>query len=152
MLNEIFTLENGLGYQIRTTHRQIQKRLQSVIEPFGVSLGMWYFLRVLWAKEGITQRELSDLVGTMEPTTLSALRTMERSGFIQRKRNKEDGRKINIYLTPKGRALEEQLLPLAKSVLDEASSGLSPEETQMLLKFLAVIKNNLSEQAPITEI
>lgn len=146
------TFEDSLGYQIRTAHRLIQRRLQSVIEPFGVSLGMWYFLRVLWIKEGLTQRELSDLVGTMEPTTLSALRTMERSGFIKRERNTEDGRKINIYLTVKGRELEEKLLPLAKTVLNEASSGLSATETKTLLKLLAVVQNNLADQSFLEEI
>lgn len=60
----------SIGYQIRLTHRLMQKLLQLKIEQFGVTLGMWYFLRVLWDQDGLTQKELSDLVGTMEPTAL----------------------------------------------------------------------------------
>lgn len=152
MSKEILPLKKSLGYQIRTSHRLIQRRLQSIIEPHGVSLGMWYFLRVLWHKEGLTQSELSQLVGTMEPTTLSAIRSMERCGFIKRERNADDGRKINIYLTDAGRELEEKLIPLAKEVLSEASSGLSASEMQTLLKFLNVIQTNLDDQNSLEEI
>lgn len=35
--------EESVGYQIRATHRVLQLK----IEPYGVTIGMWYFLRVL---------------------------------------------------------------------------------------------------------
>ncbi|WP_188713498.1 MarR family winged helix-turn-helix transcriptional regulator, partial [Croceicoccus mobilis] len=92
----------SIGYQIRLTHRLMQKLLQLKIEQFGVTLGMWYFLRVLWDQDGLTQKELSDLVGTMEPTTLSAIASMEQRGIVARVRNAADKRKINIFLTPYG--------------------------------------------------
>src|SRR5690554_2740055 len=123
--------ETSLGYQIRATHRLFQSYLQSKIEPYGVSLGMWYFLRVLWESDGLTQRELSHLVGTMEPTTLVALRSMERAGFIRRQRNTLDRRKINVFLTTEGRALKETLLPLARDVVDDAAAGMTDAERDM---------------------
>lgn len=43
----------SIGYQIRLTHRLMQKLLQLKIEQFGVTLGMWYFLRVLWDQDGL---------------------------------------------------------------------------------------------------
>lgn len=142
----IFPLIESVGYQIRTTHRQFQRYLQSKIEQHGVTLGMWYFLRVLWEKDGMTQRELSQLVGTMEPTTLTALRAMEKNGFIVRKRHAKDGRKINVFLTPKGRALQTTLLPLAKVVVDDACSGLSSKEQEDFLNALLRIQSSLSEK------
>src|SRR5262252_4162261 len=104
-------LERSVGYQIRRTHRLVQRALQVRIEAHGVTLGMWYFLRALWDEDGLTQRELSTRVGTMEPTTMSAIALMEKSGFVERRRNEEDRRKINVYLTERGRALERELLP-----------------------------------------
>lgn len=143
-LEEILPFEASIGYQIRATHRQIQSYLQTKIEPYGVTLGMWYFLRVLWNADGLTQRELSQRVGTMEPTTLIALRSMQRAGFVFRKRNKKDGRKVNIFLTSKGRALQSELLPLARQVVDDAAAGLADDERKMLLKLLAAIQKNIA--------
>ena len=42
--------------------------------------GQWYFLRVLWITDGLSQRELSARVGMMEPTTVIALRSMRTLG------------------------------------------------------------------------
>ena len=63
-------LDGSVGYQVRLTHRLIQRELQSRIAPYGVQLGMWYLLRVLWEEDGLTQRQLSQRIGIMEPTTL----------------------------------------------------------------------------------
>ena len=133
----------SIGYQIRVTHRLLQRFLQFRIEPHGVTLGMWYFLRALWHEDGLTQRELSGKVGTMEPTTLSAILIMERKGLVRRVRNRADRRKWYIHLTPKGRSLKGKLLPLARQVVDTAVQNLSRGEVTQLLKGLGEVQKSL---------
>ena len=141
--DQILPFDESVGYQIRLTHRLMQRYLQQTIEPYGVTLGMWYFLRALWHQDGLTQRELSVIVGTMEPTTLTAIKSMERSGIVKRVRNEEDRRKINIFLTPRGLALKEDLLPLAKKVVDNSVHGFSDEERGEFLGYLNAVQRNL---------
>jgi MarR family transcriptional regulator, organic hydroperoxide resistance regulator len=136
----------SVGYQIRFTHRLLQRCLRQKIEPYGVTLGMWYFLRALWHRDGQTQRDLSTSVGTMEPTTLTAINSMERSGIVMRVRNSKDRRKINVFLTPRGRRLRKKLLPLARDVVDSAVMGFSQQERKTLLKALIAIQSNLQDQ------
>ena len=135
---------DSVGYQIRATHRLLQRFLQVKIEPHGITLGMWYFLRALWHEDGLTQRELSNRVGTMEPTTLSAILIMERKGLVRRVRNKTDRRKWHIHLTPKGRTLKAKLLPLAREVVETAVQGLSRGEVAQLLNGLAEVQTSLT--------
>ena len=45
------------------------------------------FLRVLWTRDGLSQRELSERGGMMEPTTVIALRSREKAGLIRRVRS-----------------------------------------------------------------
>lgn len=141
----ILPFRRSVGYQIRTTHRLVQRALQMRIEHHGVTLGMWYFLRVLWDEDGLTQRELSRRVGTMEPTTMSAVQTMEQSGFVHRIRNPDDRRKINVYLTTKGRELETLLLPAGIDVVQTATGDFTQREIDMLLSLLSAIQKNLRE-------
>lgn len=124
-------------------HRLTQRLLQARIAPHGVTLGMWYFLRALWNDDGLTQRELSTRIGTMEPTTMSAILAMEAAGIVRRERNALDKRKINVFLTEKGRGLEALLLPAGIEVVDTALGGFTGRETDMLLRFLAAIQDNL---------
>lgn len=136
-------LSQSVGYQIRTTHRLIQRYLQLRISPHRVTLGMWYFLRVLWNEDGLTQRELSNRVGAMEPTTLSAIQSMESRGFVKRVRDSHDRRKWNIFLTEKGHAIKKDTLPIAADVVSNAIEGFSEREVSMLLSMLGSIQNNI---------
>lgn len=139
-----FPLGLSVGYQIRVTHRLLQRQLQSRIEPHGVTLGMWYFLRALWEEDGLTQSELSRRVGTMEPTTLTAIQTMQRNGLVRRVRSKEDRRKLQIYLTPKAHELEKRLLPIAREVVAKATRNFKTADTRKLLSLLGAIQMNLA--------
>jgi len=138
-----FPFAESVGYQIRVTHRALQRFLQLKIEPHGVTLGMWYFLRALWYEDGLNQRELSRRVGTMEPTTLSAILNMEKKGLVRRVQNKKDRRKWHVHLTAKGRALKAELIPLAREVVDTAVQSLSRKEIRQLLEGLAEVQKNL---------
>ena len=80
------------------------------IAPYGVTRGQWYFLRVLWIADGLSQREFSARVGMMEPTTVIALRSMERAGLIRRVRGDDDRRKVRVFLTAKAKRLRNELL------------------------------------------
>jgi DNA-binding MarR family transcriptional regulator len=138
-----FPFAESVGYQIRSTHRALQRLLLLKIEPHGITLGMWYFLRALWHEDGLTQRELSNRVGTMEPTTLSAIVIMEKKGLVRRVRDKADRRKWHIHLTAKGRGLKVRLIPLARDVVDTAVQNLSPKQVKQLLQGLAEVQSSL---------
>lgn len=145
-------LELSVGYQLRVTHRALQRYLQAKIEPYGVTLGMWYFLRALWQQDGVTQSELSRSIGTMEPTTQSAIVAMERSGIVRRVKDKVDRRRRRVFLTAKGRELKRELLPLAAVVVQDASRGLTLRELTMFLECLKTIQGNLSADLPLNDI
>ena len=141
--DEILPPSRSVGYLVRQTHRAFTRALQARIAPHGVSIGMWYFLRVLWQEDGISQRELSQRVGMMEPTTASALNNMERKGFVRRLRNRTDRRVVNVFLTERGCALRRELLPLAADVNDIAVRGLSVDELGRLRALLGKLQSGL---------
>lgn len=143
-----FHSEFSLGYLLRDTYRAFTKILQARISAHGVTIGQWYFLRALWDEDGLTQRELSQRVGMMEPTTVTALNGMERKGYVKRVRNTEDKRKVNIYLTDKGRALRNVLLPHAVDVNIRAVAGVPAEDVEAVRRTLNAMKRNLEGLAP----
>lgn len=134
---------SGLSYAVRDLHRAFSRALQARIVTHGVSMGQWFFLRVLWEEDGLTQRELSQRVGMMEPTTVTALNTMESRGLVERVRNPHDRRKVNIYLTPKGRALRDTLLSCAAEVNELSLQGISPKEQEIVMSVLTRMLSNL---------
>src|SRR6201987_3415780 len=118
--NSEFPPDESSGYLVRDAHRAFQRLLERRIAAYGVTRGQWYFLRVLWNEDGLTQRELSARVGMMEPTTVIALRGMEKSGLIRRVRGADDRRKVRVFLTAKAKRLRGELLGVARTITDEA--------------------------------
>ena len=133
----------SVGYLVRDANRLFGRTLQDKIAAAGVLLGHWYFLRVLWEEEGLTQRELSERVGMKESTTFTALTSMERNGLIRRSRNETDRRKVHVFLTPKGKALKAELLPFAKDVNEIATRDFSADEVKQLRTLLERVRRNL---------
>ena len=142
--DDLLPFESSVGYQLRLTNRLVSRYLQQKIAPHGLTLGMWYFLRALWRRDGQTQSELSAVVGTMEPTTLTAVKSMERKGLVRREPDPDDRRKINVFLTERGRALKADLLPLAREVVEDAVAGFSPRDREALLGYLRAIRRNIA--------
>ncbi len=140
-----FLPENSLGYLFRDIHRAFSKVLQTRIAAHGVTIGQWYFLRALWEEDGLTQRELSQRVGMMEPTTVTALNGMEKRGYVKRVRNTTDRRKVNIYLTDLGQSLRPKLLPFAVETNELAAAGVTPKEIEKVRLVLRHMKKNLED-------
>jgi DNA-binding MarR family transcriptional regulator len=131
------------GYLVRDAHRAFQRLLERRIGPFGVTRGQWYFLRVLWITDGLSQRELSARVGMMEPTTVIALRSMEKSGLIRRVRGDDDRRKVLVFLTAKAKRLRGELLGVARTITDEAEEGIAPRDLAAFRRIVARMTENL---------
>ena len=138
-------LEDSLGFQIRDLNRAMQRALYLRIQPGGVTLGAWYFLRVLWEEDRLTQRELATRTGMQEPTAVIALRGMEHAGWITRARSTEDRRKVHIRLTASGHALREAMLPAAHRVIAQATDGMTEQEVSILLDLLRRARAQLAE-------
>ena len=135
------------GYPVRDAHRAFQRLLERRIAAYGVTRGQWYFLRVLWTADGLSQRELSARVGMMEPTTAIALRSMERSQLIRRLRANDDRRKVRVFLTAKAKGLRNELLTLARGITAEAEQGLAARDLATFRRVIARMTANLDRTA-----
>lgn len=135
--------DDRLAHLVRDASRVLTKSMQLRLAAYSVNFGHWAFLRVLWSTEGLTQRELSEEVGLMEPTTFSALKAMESQGLIERRHLDGNRKRIHIYLTQKGRDLKDQLVPIAEELNEVAVQGLTEEERKIMHKGLLAIIENL---------
>jgi DNA-binding MarR family transcriptional regulator len=102
------------------------------------------FLRILWEREGLTQRELSEEAGLMEPTTFSALVAMEKLGYIERRKLPHSRKNVYVYLTDSGRALKKKLVPIAEEVNQIAVRGVDPVDVATTRRTLLTMIENIA--------
>ena len=129
-------METSIGYLVRKTHQAFIRSLELRLDPHGLSSSMYFFLRLMWQKDGLTQREISEELGLTPPTTVAAMDNLEGKGLIQRVRNTQDRRKVNIFLTKRGKELETKLRPRATEVNDAALEHLSTPEAEAMVELL----------------
>ena len=137
--------EESLGYLCPVAFRRFARVLENGTLEHGISSGQWRFLRVLWEEDGIMQRELSRRVDMREPTTVVALRGLEKAGLIERKRDDQDKRVMRVYLTPEAKNLESVLMPYVVAVNERAKKGLNAEDLETVRRALIIMAENLAE-------
>ena len=134
-----------MAHLVRGAHRGLMRALQMRLHEHGVAHGHWTFLRVLWRTDGLTQRQLSEQVGVMEPTTFSALQAMEKLGYVTRQRLPDNRKQVRGFLTARGAALRGTLVPLAEEVNEVALAGVSAEDVAVTRRTLLRMIDNLAE-------
>ncbi|MPZ38058.1 MAG: MarR family transcriptional regulator [Rhizobiales bacterium] len=136
-----------LAHLVKDAGKALSRALQVRLAERSVAYGHWKFLRILWKHDGISQTELSRLAGVMTPSTFAAVQSMEELGYIVRKRKPENRKTIYIWLTPAGKALEADLVPLAIDVNRVATKGLSLRQIDEFRNTLIKIIDNLERGA-----
>ena len=94
----------------------IVRSYTSKLTTVGLTYPQYLVLLVLWEKDGIQVKQLSDVLNLDSATLSPILKRLEKSGFITRRRNKEDERVVNLFLTKESIALEKDVAEIQKQV------------------------------------
>ena len=137
--------DDRFAHLVKDATRSFQRALQLRLVAYEVPFGHWTFLRVLWEHDGLTQKQLSDEVGVMEPTTYTVVRAMELRGWIERRQMATNKKNVHIFLTDAGRALKAKLVPMAEEVNRIGAAGLSAADVATARRVLLAIITNLAD-------
>ena len=133
-----------LAHLVKDAWRGLVRALQMRLTEHSVSFGHWTFLRVLWERDGLTQRQLSEEAGVMEPTTAAAMRALEKLGYVTRRKKADNRKNVHVFLTPKGAALKAKLVPLAEEVNEIAVRGVAAEHIATTRRTLLAMIRSLA--------
>jgi DNA-binding MarR family transcriptional regulator len=136
--------EETIGFLLWDANRAMCREFSDRIAQHGVTLGLWPFLRALWDDDGLTQRELSEKVRMKGPTTVAALNKLEDKGLVRREGNKNDARKINVFLTPEGRKVFRRVMPDVEAVNKQMLNQLSTAEQKTFRDLIKRVRSNVT--------
>jgi DNA-binding MarR family transcriptional regulator len=137
-------IQDYLGFQLLQAHKAHRARAEAALNKLGLHTGQEMLLLRLWTEEGIPQSQLAAAMGVEPPTATKMLQRMEHAGLIERRPDPEDARVSRVYLTPRGRALEQPVLEVWKQLEAQTVAGLSVIEQALLRRLLMQMVANLS--------
>ncbi|MGH2531002.1 MAG: MarR family winged helix-turn-helix transcriptional regulator [Thermomicrobiales bacterium] len=141
--DHLFVIDESLGYLVNYLGRNFARALAAHLAPHGVSVAQWSVLMFLWAEDGLSLSELSQRVAIEDATMVRTIDRMERDGFLRRMRDRNDRRRVNIFLADRGSALRDTLVPCAIAANEAATQGLTEAERDQTMKLLRRIVTSL---------
>ena len=99
---------------------------------FGLKIPEWRVMAVLGDAGGLTQRELVGETLMDKVAVNRACKVLEQRGLVARSPNARDGRSHHLELTPDGRTMFEQIMPLAQGMEKRLFAALGTEQTAAL--------------------
>lgn len=101
-----------------------------------------FTLSLLARNDGVTQRELAEMLHLSHPRVSIILRNLERGGSIARRADEGDRRLVRVFLTAEGRQLEQEQREVLSAYVRGTIGALPEEERRHLERAL----NNLAER------
>ncbi|WP_253262471.1 MULTISPECIES: MarR family winged helix-turn-helix transcriptional regulator [unclassified Roseobacter] len=125
--------------------RLFARAIHARIKPLGLSPGNFPAMLELWARDGQTQSELVQRLDIEQATMANTLTRMERDGLITRTKDADDGRLQRIWLTERGKSLQNPATEAARSENARALQGLTAEEQDAFLALMRHVIQTLRD-------
>jgi DNA-binding MarR family transcriptional regulator len=122
--------------------RQLMLKLLADAGSQETSPGQSMCLRVLVANDGISQRDLAEMLHLARPTVTTMLQRLELSGVIERRVDPADQRLTRVHLTPTGRKLEENLRAVFAEHVRETFGPMPERDRRELERLLRALSEN----------
>lgn len=97
-------------------------------------------------QDGVTQLDLVHRTHLSPPTVSVTLKRLEAAGYISRTVDMQDQRAVRVYLTEKGKQLNQAALKNIKAVDAILMQNISAEESEILVKLLRRMRDNILDE------
>jgi DNA-binding MarR family transcriptional regulator len=139
-----YSIEKSTGFIIYRTALAMRGALQRVLKEqgFDITPEQYGILVLLREEEGLSQKEIGDVLFKDKPNISRMLDALERKGLILRQAT--DRRSFAIFLTGEGKKLAEEVLLIKLELEKRALTGLLARELEVLESLINKIYGNLS--------
>ncbi len=141
-----YILEQSLGYAMGRATRALTTLVSHnfIKAGFDVTCEQWSVLVNLGKKNGQSQQGLANLTCKDKTTMTRLIDNMEKHSLVVRIPDKSDKRQKLIYLTKKGRDLQEKLTIVIQQTLIEAQKSINVKDLDTCKKVLNQVYENIN--------
>lgn len=141
-----YDIDNSFGTIVHWAERALISRLHLNFSKSGhdITVEQWRVLVNLWNLEGQSQSELAAAVHKDKTGLTRIINGMEKRDLVVRIPDPRDGRNKRIYLTRKGKEVQQALVQYAEMTLEEALEGISEKDFESCKSILKRVIANLT--------
>lgn len=134
-------LAGFLPYQLSVASNAVSALIaERYRKRFGLRIAEWRVMAVLGDRGSLTQRDLTAATVMDKVAVNRAVKVLEERGLVARVPNPGDGRSHLLALSPEGRGIHAEVMPLARATEADLLAGLAAEEEALLRRLLARLR------------
>ena len=123
-----FDLDAFLPYQLAVLSSRVSAAFSTLYrQKYGITVAEWRIVANLGKEGKLGVRELHDRVDLEKSKVSRAAARLERAGYISKRTDPSDKRLVELELTSKGRAMIDDLAPLAQAFERAVLGQLGPD-------------------------
>ncbi len=134
-------LDQHLCFALYSSSLAMTRLYTPHLAPLGLTYPQYLVLLAMWERDSLTVGELCEHLTLDSGTLTPLLKRMEASGWLTRKRDPADERRVIVSLTPPGRALREKARLLPRQLAQ--ASGCHADEARELTNRLQALRKQL---------
>lgn len=138
-------IEESIDYQIRYTWHNIAKMYNQIANQYELTQSSGLALISIDEEGGTPATQVAIRMG-MEPTSLSRLlRSMEEKKYIYTGKDKEDGRKVLVFLTSLGKKKKRMSKMIVKSFNERILGDISESSADNFFKVMNQVNEHINQ-------
>ena len=138
-------LGDFLGFRMRRLQNRLSRTFGEATRDFNLRSGLFSSLEIIKANPGISQQNLSEVVGLDKSVTVMIVDLLEERGFAERRKSKNDRRRYSLYVTSRGEEELRKLFAIMARTENGVLHGVSEEELHWLMDILDRLYANLED-------
>lgn len=138
-LDIIFPIINGKVSM--AINRQMYRNFKK--EGLDITPEQWTVLSFLWKEDGVSQQKLCDATFKDKPSMTRLIDNMVKQNLVDRKTPPNDRRSNLIFLTEKGRFIQEKAHKAVLDTMKYALAGIDEEGLNQVRNILKIVFNNI---------
>jgi DNA-binding MarR family transcriptional regulator len=143
-------LENFLPYRLSVLSNTVSSAIaMAYFDHFGLTIPEWRVMAVLAANPGLSAAEVTARTAMDKVAVSRAVATLLAAGRLRRTMAKSDRRRTHLELTPAGKRVYAQVVPMALNYERQLIAPLSARERATLDRLLRVLLGRAVELGPV---
>lgn len=140
-----YHLHHSIGYQLSRTARLQERGFEAKLRNLGLSRTTWCILLAVQNEDLHNPSAIADYIGIDRTATSRALRKMAQEGLVVQDEETSDGRRKNIYATPKATHLLVKATGYARENAAYFEAKLTNSEQNSLRNLLLKLQSGEGE-------
>ncbi len=136
-------LSNFLCFAFYSASLEMTKLYHVLLKNLGLTYPQYLAMVVLWKQNGLSVKDLGELLHLDSGTLTPLLKRLEKMGLIKRKRNPKDERQVLLSLAPAGEQLRKKAAGIQAAV--SLALGISAKDARALQQAVSDVQHHIRD-------